>query len=127
MKQDPNLDRISREVLPQVVRRLDPSGRIFPARRTTVPRFSRRAAMACGNRPSSICGAIAINTSTSISTNPAAHFVSEVGYHGCTDRGLWNAFSTPDHLWPWRTTISGSLMPPFRTRTKPIATAIASL
>jgi len=32
----------------------------------------------------------------------AAHFVSEVGYHGCTDRRTLERFLDADHLWPWK-------------------------
>ena len=97
---DPNLDRISREVLPEAVRRFDP-------RRVYLPNSPYRSPemFAAGNDPKTqpevhLWGPRGYFKAPYY-TDQAAHFVSEIGYHGCPVRSSLERMMDPQFVFPW--------------------------
>jgi beta-mannosidase len=98
---DPNTERISREILPRVVMRLDPKRPYLPSSPYRAPEVVRRGnhnglmpeIHLWGKRP---------YFKDAFYTAQPAHFVSEIGYHGCPNRESLEQFLDADHLWPWR-------------------------
>ncbi len=98
---DPNTDRISREVLPEVTRRLDPLRPYLPSS----PYMSSEAMRRGGDpnlAPEQHLWGPRDDFKGSYYTRSQAHFVSEIGYHGCPDRRTLEQFLDPDYLWPWQ-------------------------
>ncbi|MCY3020009.1 MAG: glycoside hydrolase family 2 [Planctomycetota bacterium] len=98
---DPNTDRLSRQVLPDVLRRLDPVRPYLPSSPYRSPELVRR-----GNRselePEQHLWGPRDDFKGPFYTGSLAHFVSEIGYHGCPDRRSLEAFLDPNYLWPWQ-------------------------
>ena len=97
---DPNLDRISREVLPRVVRRLDPVRDYLPSS----PYFGP-ALVAAHMRREFRCEDHLWGPRDDYKgpyyTDSTALFASEIGYHGCPRRESLQKMFDPAHLWPW--------------------------
>ena len=98
---DPNSDRLSRHVLPEVVRQLDPARPYLPSSPYRSPEMVRR-----GNRPElqpeqHLWGP-RDDFKGPFYTQSRAHFVSEIGYHGCPDRRSLEQFLDPEYVWPWQ-------------------------
>ena len=98
---DPNSDRLSRGVLPEVVRRLDPLRAYLPSSPYRSPELIRR-----GNRmemqPEQHLWGPRDDYKGQFYTGSLAHFASEVGYHGCPDRASLEQFLDAEFLWPWQ-------------------------
>lgn len=97
---DPNRDILSRQVLPEVIRRLDPWRDYLPSS----PYFST-ALMQSENHEyfqpeqhnwsrGDFKGKTYVES--------LAHFASEIGWHGCPHRDTLEAMLDGDHLWPWQ-------------------------
>ncbi len=99
--QDPNTDRISRQVLLEVVRRLDPVRAYLPSSPYRSP-----ALVQAGNRdqlkPEDHLWGPRDDFKGAFYTSSPAHFASEIGYHGCPDRASLEQMLDPDSLWPWQ-------------------------
>jgi len=97
---DPNTDRLSRQVLPDVVRRLDPLRPYLPSSPYRSPELVRR-----GNRmelePEQHLWGPRDDFKGPFYTSSLAHFVSEIGYHGCPGRRSIETFLDPGSVWPW--------------------------
>jgi beta-mannosidase len=82
---DPNTDIISREVLPSVIRREDPGRDYLPSSPYHSPEMIRR-----GNsdrlKPEDHLWGPRDDAKSSFYTHSPAHFVSEIGFHGCPCR-----------------------------------------
>jgi len=97
---DPNLDRLSRRVLPDVVRRLDPARAYLPSSPYRGPELVRR-----GNerlKPEDHLWGPRDDFKGPYYTTSLAHFVSETGYHGCPERASLAQLLDPEYLWPWQ-------------------------
>jgi beta-mannosidase len=97
---DPNGDRISRQVLAEVVRQLDPLRPYLPSSPYVSPEAFRRGG---GMEPLPevhLWGPRGY-FKADFYTEVAAHFVSEIGYHGCPSRASLEQMLDPEHLWPW--------------------------
>ena len=98
---DPNSDRLSREVLPDVIRRLDPLRPYLPSSPYRSPELVRR-----GNNwelePEQHLWGPRDDFKGPFYTKSLAHFVSEIGYHGCPNRRSLEEFLDPEFLWPWQ-------------------------
>ncbi|NOY83097.1 MAG: glycoside hydrolase family 2 [Kiritimatiellaeota bacterium] len=100
LNMDPNRDRISREVLPDVCRRFDPFRPYLPSSPYVGPEVFRRR------------GGQEIMSEVHLWRRPypkdpfyrdsAAVFVSEIGFHGCPVRETLEQMLDPDSLWPWQ-------------------------
>jgi len=98
---DPNDDRLSRQVLPKVVQKLDPFRPYLPSSPYRSP-----ALVAAGNRdhlkPEDHLWGPRDDFKGHYYTTSPAHFVSEIGYHGCPDRASLAQMMEPGRLWPWQ-------------------------
>lgn len=97
---DPNDDRISRKVLPDIIRRLDPHRDYLPSSPYISPELVRR-----GRKrefwPEDHLWRRA-DYKDPFYTESRAHFLSEIGYHGCPDRKSLKEMFDPEFLWPWQ-------------------------
>ena len=98
---DPNTDRLSRHVLPEVVRRFDPYRTYLPSSPYISP-----AAYATG-RAGEVMPEMHLWGSrpyfkNAFYTGSTSHFVSEIGYHGCPVRETLEECMDPEFLWPWK-------------------------
>jgi len=99
---DPNLaDRLSREVLPAAVQRLDPCREYLPSSPYCGPdlvKISNRH----DHTPEDHLWGPRDDFKGKFYTTSAAHFASEIGYHGCPGRRTMQQIMDKDHLWPWQ-------------------------
>jgi beta-mannosidase len=105
---DPNTDKLSREVLPAVVRRLDPFRAYLPSSPYRSPEFVRaqKEALNAGQsrieQPEQHLWGPRNDFKGPYYTQSLAHFASEIGYHGCPDRRSLEQFLDPAYVWPWQ-------------------------
>lgn len=119
LDRDPNMNRITRQVLPHVCGQEDPARPYLPSS----PYVSPEAWKANRDRPR---GDAALDKAADgmrllMDFMPEQHlwgprdyfksafyfgnrapFVSEIGYHGCPNVSSLKRFLDPDHLWPWK-------------------------
>lgn len=98
---DPNTDRISREVLAEVLRQHDPFRPYLPSSPYVSPEVMRRGGDTNLSPEQHLWGP-RDDFKGAFYTRSLAHFVSEIGYHGCPDRRTLEQFLEPDHLWHWQ-------------------------
>ncbi len=97
----PEANRLTREIIPQVLHRLDP-------RRSYVP-SSPYAPPAVVNAPDPwqatpeqhLWGPRGYYKGPFYKAH-SAHFIGEIGYHGCPNVSSIKKFISPDALWPWQ-------------------------
>jgi len=99
---DPNVDdQISREVLASACRRLDPNREYLPSSPYISPELWSQGAPQATRPEDHLWGPRDdFKGPYYISSN--AHFVSEIGYHGCPSRSSLEKMMTPEFLWPWQ-------------------------
>ncbi|MDC3253390.1 glycoside hydrolase family 2 [bacterium] len=100
---DPNTDIISRQLLPAMVRRLDPKTPYLPSS----PYISSEAFRLAGNRidqdfaPEQHLWGPRGYYKASYYTDNIAKFVSEIGYHGCPNRESLEKMFDKKFVYPW--------------------------
>ncbi|MDH3651963.1 MAG: hypothetical protein OEQ53_19915 [Saprospiraceae bacterium] len=100
---DPNKDVISRQLLPSLVRRLDPKTAYLPSS----PYISSEAFRLAGNRinqdfaPEQHLWGPRGYYKAPYYTENIAKFVSEIGYHGCPNRESLEKMFDEDFVYPW--------------------------
>jgi beta-mannosidase len=97
---DPNENRSTRRVIPEVLHRLDPWRPYVPCS----PYFSPMV-VARGNTdlaPDQHLWGPRDYYKSRFYTESQYHFVSEIGYHGCPNRSSLEAFLPADSVWPWQ-------------------------
>lgn len=105
---DPNTDILSRQVLPAVIRRLDPSRPYLPSSPYRSPVYVReQQKLNClpsrfNAQPEQHLWGPRTDFKSPFYKNSLAHFASEIGYHGCPDRQTLEQFLDAEHLWPWQ-------------------------
>lgn len=99
MKIDPNQNRVTREVLPQVVRRLDPHRPYLPSSPYISPEAWARGSTDI--LPENHLWGPRDYFKSAYYTQSSAHFVSEQGYHGMPNLSSMKRFLSPERLWPW--------------------------
>ncbi len=103
LRLSPENIRVTREILPEVLRRLDPD-RPWLA---SSPYFSPQVQILAPDGNQEFCpekhlwGARNYYR-TAYYAQPDASFVSEIGYHGCPSVSSLRRFLPEDKLWPWR-------------------------
>ncbi|MBI5723956.1 MAG: glycoside hydrolase family 2 [Planctomycetes bacterium] len=97
---DPNSDRISRGVLDDVVRRLDPYRDYLPSSPYRGPELIRRGDESL--KPEDHLWGPRGDFKGPFYTASNAHFVSEIGYHGCPDRLTLEQMMGEENVWPWQ-------------------------
>lgn len=103
---DPGKNRITREVLPQVITRLDPYRPYLPSS----PYVSEEVFRLRGGEGQALNALMPEDHlwgprdyfKSSFYTQSPTHFVSETGYHGCNNLSSIRRFISPDKLWPWK-------------------------
>jgi beta-mannosidase len=104
---DPNSDILSRQVLPSVVRRLDPFRNYLPSspyRSSELVREQKkinRLPQPYNAQPEQHLWGPRTDFKGSFYTSSLAHFASEIGYHGCPDPRTLQQFLDPGYVWPW--------------------------
>jgi len=97
---DPNTDLISRQVFPQVVQQYDPLRAYLPSSPYRSPELIR-----LGNRmdmmPEVHLWGPRGYYKGEYYTKVNAHFVSEIGYHGCPSRRTLEQMLDPEYVYPW--------------------------
>lgn len=97
---DPNRDRISRQIIPAVLYELDPTRSYLPSSPYVSPAY-----YAQGNRgnflPEDHLWGPRGYYKADFYTKSKAHFVSEIGYHGCPNRSSLQAMFEPNFVYPW--------------------------
>jgi len=96
---DPNTDRLSRQVLPDVVRQLDPYRDYLPSSPYRSPALVRAGGQS-HLKPEDHLWGPRDDFKGRFYTGSPAHFVSEIGYHGCPDRRSLEQMMEPASLWP---------------------------
>ena len=97
---DPNGDLSTREVIPAVLKALDPHRAYLPSSPYHSP-----AVFAAGNKTDSmpevhLWGPRGYFKAPFYTASPA-HFASEIGYHGCPSRASLERMFDPEYLKPW--------------------------
>ncbi len=99
---DPNkVDKISRKVLAEAVERLDPVREYLPSSPYYSPELIERG---CGHdmRPEDHLWGPRDNFKGEFYMSSNAHFVSEIGYHGCPDLESMIEMMGTNDIWPWQ-------------------------
>jgi len=97
---DPGENRLTREVLPQMLRRCDPHRAYLPSSPYHPPAAVKDKSGA-GTPEQHIWGPRGYYKS-SFYTHHNAHFIGEIGYHGCPSPRSVARFISPARLWPWQ-------------------------
>jgi len=98
---DPGQNRITREVLPQVVARCDPRRPYLPSSPYISPEVVRRGGD-WNLMPEQHLWGPRDYFKGPFYTGEQAHFASEIGYHGCPGVSSIRRFLEPHYLWPWQ-------------------------
>jgi beta-mannosidase len=98
---DPNSDRISRRVLAEAVRQYDPFRPYLPSSPYHSPELVARGNRVAEMPEVHLWGPRGYYKDP-FYTATAAHFVSEIGYHGCPQRESLEQMLDPEFLWPWQ-------------------------
>lgn len=106
MNPDPNLNRLTREVIPQQLRILDPLRPYLPSSPYVSPVSYQREKNG-GTLPSELSAEQHLwgprnYFKGDYYRNTLASFVSEMGYHGCPGVGSIKKFISPEHTWPYQ-------------------------
>ena len=99
-KKDPNDNRITREIIPTVLKRIDPFREYLPS-----SPYISEAAYKSGdpNRiPERHLWGPRDYFKSEFYVTASAHFASETGYHGCPSPESVKKFISPENLWPWQ-------------------------
>ena len=97
---DPNTNRITREVLPQVVARLDPWRPYVPSSPYHSPEMMKKRDIQL--MPERHMWGPRDYYKTDFYTQSRGHFIGETGYHGCPNRSSLEKFLSLEALWPWQ-------------------------
>ena len=96
----PEHNRLTREVIPQVVHRLDPHRAYVPSS-PYVPPSVGPVAGAWQKTPEQHLWGPRGYFKSPFYTLHSAHFIGEQGYHGCPNVSSIRRFISPEKLWPW--------------------------
>lgn len=96
---DPDHNRLTREVLPHVVHRCDPWRPFVPSSPYHAPEKVRRGDARL--LPEQHLWGPRDYFKSRFYTESTAHFVGEIGYHGCPNVSSLRRFLDEEHLWPW--------------------------
>lgn len=100
---DPNTNRLTREVLPRVLERLDPHRAYLPSSPYVSPSlFALPSDQRHTHMPEDHLWGPRDDFKGPFYTSSKVHFVSEIGYHGCPDVETLRKMFDKDHLWPWQ-------------------------
>ncbi len=98
---DPGMDIISREVLPRVLWEYDPIRTYLPSSPFYSAEYIKNKKRP-GTLPEVHLWGPRGYYKAPFYTNVNAHFVSEIGYHGCPNRTSLEKMFEPDYVYPWK-------------------------
>ena len=98
---NPSHNRLTREILPQMLQRLDPHRTYLPGSPYHSPSAVKLAASGSTTPEQHLWGPRGYYKS-SFYTHHTAHFIGEIGYHGCPNPRSIAKFISPGKLWPWQ-------------------------
>ncbi len=98
---DPGRNRLTREVLPQAIERLDPQRHFVPSS-PYVPPVLVGKPNAWQQTPEQHLWGPRGYFKGPFYTRHSAHFIGEIGYHGCPGAESLRKFLSPEKLWPWQ-------------------------
>jgi len=96
----PEQNRLTREILPRVVHRMDPFRPFIPSSPYLSPEAARLPDPLAQTPEQHLWGPRGYFKS-SFYTGHQAHFIGEIGYHGCPSSGSVRKFISPEKIWPW--------------------------
>lgn len=99
-KRNPNGNRLTRVIIPEVLSRLDPWREYLPS-----SPFVSEKAFAVGDEsllPENHLWGPRDYFKSDFYTKAPSHFASETGYHGCPSPESVKKFISPEKLWPWQ-------------------------
>jgi beta-mannosidase len=97
----PEHNRLTREVLPQVVHRLDPFRAYMPSSPYISPAAAQESDPYWATPEQHLWGPRGYYKSP-FYTDHRASFIGEIGYHGCPNVASIKRFISPERLWPWQ-------------------------
>jgi beta-mannosidase len=97
----PENNRLTREVIPQVIHRLDPWRGFVPSSPYVPPAVARQENVWQATPEQHLWGPRGYYKSP-FYTRHSAHFIGEIGYHGCPNLASIRRFISPEKLWPWQ-------------------------
>jgi beta-mannosidase len=97
---DPGLDIISREVLPRAIWEFDPIRSYLPSSPYYSEEYFRQGSNDSLLPEVHLWGPRGYYKAP-FYTKVSAHFVSEIGYHGCPNRSSLERMFDPDYVYPW--------------------------
>jgi beta-mannosidase len=96
----PEHNRLTREVIPQVLHRCDPF-RAFVPSSPYVPPVLKSTNNVWGETPEQHLWGPRGYFKSPFYVQHSAHFIGEIGYHGCNNVTSIRRFISPEHVWPW--------------------------
>jgi beta-mannosidase len=97
----PEHNRLTREVIPQVVHRYDPH-RPYVSSSPYVPPAAANHPDAYMHTPEQHLWGPRGYFKSPFYIQHSAHFIGEIGYHGCPNVSSIRRFVSPERLWPWQ-------------------------
>jgi len=97
---DPAHNRVSRETLAKAAHRCDPYRPYVPTSPYFAPEVIAKADWSL--LPEQHLWGVRDYYKSRAYTETTAHFIGEVGYHGCPNVSSIRRFIAPDSLWPWQ-------------------------
>jgi len=98
---DPQHNRLTREVIPQVLHSHDPHRHFIPSSPYIPPSVPRLPDTWQRTPEQHLWGPRGYYKSP-FYTHHSAHFIGEIGYHGCPNVTSLRRFLSPESLWPWQ-------------------------
>lgn len=95
---DPQRNHLTREIIPQVLERTDPYREFIPSSPYVPPAVANRPNAWQATPEQHLWGPRGYYKST-FYTRHSAHFIGEIGYHGCPNVASIEKFITPEHRW----------------------------
>ena len=96
----PENNRLTREVIPQVLHRCDPFRAYVPSSPYVPPSIEGAPDIWMRTPEQHLWGPRGYYKSP-FYVQHSAHFIGEIGYHGCNNVSSIRRFISPEHLWPW--------------------------
>ncbi len=100
-KIDPNRDRISRRVISDIIYEFDPTRSYLPSSPYCSPAYFAAGAHESMLPEQHLWGPRGYYKAP-FYTNVNAHFVSEIGYHGCPNRESLEKMFDKEYVYPWK-------------------------
>jgi beta-mannosidase len=97
----PEQNRLTRETLPQVVHRCDPYRHFVPSSPYVPPAVTALPNAVLRTPEQHLWGPRGYYKAP-FYTQHSAHFIGEIGYHGCPAPASIRHFISPEALWPWQ-------------------------